>query len=134
MQYIISIGLVIGTLTIYAQLRLTQKKGECYRNLIEIGSWKGGKLDVNTFAAELKNRPEIVSVTRAGGSILFAWLQQIVIKNRDGSESYYSLVQYLGKKISFKPWSCKSFKDCLPGKRCGNTAGRSTSTGDMRTS
>ncbi len=98
MQYIISIGLVIGTLTIYAQLRLTQKKGECYRNLIEIGSWKGGKLDVNTFAAELKNRPEIVSVTRAGGSILFAWLQQIVIKNRDGSESYYSSVQYLGEE------------------------------------
>lgn len=70
MQYIISIGLVIGTLTIHAQLKLTQKKGECYRNLIEIGSWKGGKLDVNTFAAELKNRPEIVSVTRAGGSLL----------------------------------------------------------------
>ena len=69
MQYIISIGLVIGTLTIHAQLKLTQKKGECYRNLIEIGSWKGGKLDVNTFAAELKNRPEIASVTRAGGSL-----------------------------------------------------------------
>ena len=37
MQYIISIGLVIGTLTIHAQLKLTQRKAECYRNLIEIG-------------------------------------------------------------------------------------------------
>ena len=98
MQYIISIGLVIGTLTIHAQLKLTQKKGECYRNLIEIGSWKGGKLDVNTFAAELKNRPEIVSVTRAGGSLLFAWLQQIIVENKDGSESYYSSVQYMGEE------------------------------------
>lgn len=98
MQYIISIGLVIGTLTIHAQLKLTQKKGECYRNLIEIGSWKGGKLDVNTFAAELKNRPEIASVTRAGGSLLFAWLQQIIVENKDGSESYYSSVQYMGEE------------------------------------
>ncbi len=98
MQYIISIGLIIGTLTIYAQLKLTQKKGECYRNLIEIGNWKGGNLDANTFAAELKNRPEIASVTRAGGSILFAWLQQITIENKDGSESYYSSVQYMGEE------------------------------------
>lgn len=98
MQYIISIGLVISTLTIHAQLRLTQKKGECYRNLIEIGNWAGGKLDVNTFASELKNRPEIASVTRAGGSLLFAWLQQIVVENRDGSESYYSSVQYVGEE------------------------------------
>ena len=98
MQYIISIGLVIGALTIHAQLKLTQKKGECYRNLIEIGSWKGGKLDVNTFAAELKNRPEIASVTRAGGSLLFAWLQQIIVENKDGSESYYSSVQYMGEE------------------------------------
>lgn len=98
MQYIISIGLVIGTLTIHAQLKLTQKKGECYRNLIEIGSWKGGNLDASTFAAELKNRPEIASVTRAGGSILFAWLQQITIENKDGSESYYSSVQYMGEE------------------------------------
>lgn len=98
MQYIISIGLVISTLTIHAQLRLTQKKGECYRNLIEIGNWAGGKLDVNTFASELKNRPEIASVTRAGGSLLFTWLQQIVVENRDGSESYYSSVQYVGEE------------------------------------
>ena len=79
-------------------MKLTQKKGECYRNLIEIGSWKGGKLDVNTFAAELKNRPEIASVTRAGGSLLFAWLQQIIVENKDGSESYYSSVQYMGEE------------------------------------
>ena len=56
------------------------------------------KLDVNTFAAELKNRPEIVSVTRAGGSLLFAWLQQIIVENKDGSESYYSSVQYMGEE------------------------------------
>ena len=48
--------------------------------------------------AELKNRPEIASVTRAGGSLLFAWLQQIIVENKDGSESYYSSVQYMGEE------------------------------------
>ena len=103
MQYIISIGLVIGTLTIHAQLKLTQKKGECYRNLIEIGSWKGGKLDVNTFAAELKNRPEIASVTRAGGSLLFAWLQQIIVENKMDQNPTIRRSNTWAKKISCKP-------------------------------
>lgn len=97
-QYVISIGLIIGTLTIHAQLGLIQKKGECYRNLVEIGNWKSGDLDANTFAAELKNKPEIASVTRAGGSILNAWLQQIIIKNKDGAETYYSMIQYMGEE------------------------------------
>ena len=98
MQYIISIGLIISTLTIYAQLRLTQKKGECYRNLIEIGNWQGGKLNVNLFASELNNRAGITSVTRAGGPILHSWLRQLMIKNENGSESYYSLAQYMSEE------------------------------------
>ena len=126
MQYIISIGLVIGTLTIHAQLKLTQKKGECYRNLIEIGSWKGGKLDVNTFAAELKNRPEIVSVTRAGGSLLFAWLQQIIVENKDGSESYYSSVQYMGEEDLLQTLNLQIHQGLLPGKPCRNMTNQST--------
>mgnify|MGYP000009490538 FL=1 len=97
-QYVISIGLIIGTLTIHAQLGLIRKKGECYRNLIEIGNWRSRNPDVSTFATELKNKPEIVSVTRAGGSILNAWLRQIIIENKDGSETYYSMIQYMGEE------------------------------------
>ena len=104
MQYIISIGLVIGTLTIHAQLKLTQKKGECYRNLIEIGSWKGGKLDVNTFAAELKNRPEIVSVTRAGGSLLFMpYSNRSLLKTKMDQNPTIRRSNTWAKKISCKP-------------------------------
>ena len=50
------------------------------------------------FLFPVKNRPEIASVTRAGGSLLFAWLQQIIVENKDGSESYYSSVQYMGEE------------------------------------
>lgn len=103
MQYIISIGLVIGTLTIHAQLKLTQKKGECYRNLIEIGSWKGGKLDVNTFAAELKNRPEIASVTRAGGSSSSPGSNRSLLKTKMDQNPTIRRSNTWAKKISCKP-------------------------------
>lgn len=73
------------------------------------------KLDVNTFAAELKNRPEIASVTRAGGSLLFAWLQQIIVENKDGSESYYSSVQYMGEEDLLQTLNLQIHQDWLPG-------------------
>lgn len=103
MQYIISIGLVIGTLTIHAQLKLTQKKGECYRNLIEIGSWKGGKLDVNTFAAELKNRPEIVSVTRAEVPSSSPGSNRSLLKTKMDQNPTIRRSNTWAKKISCKP-------------------------------
>ncbi|RHR49985.1 ABC transporter permease [Parabacteroides sp. AF17-28] len=113
-QYVISIGLIIGTLTIHAQLRLVQKKGESYRNLVEIGNWMGGNVNVSTIAAELKDKPGIASITRAGGSILYAWLRQIIIDNKDGSETYHSMVQYMGEESLLKTLDIQILQGVTP--------------------
>lgn len=96
-QYMISIGLVIATLTVHAQLKLVQKGGERFRNLIEIGHWGGDVSYILPLAQELNRYPGVAGLTLAGSSIQSAALRQIVIRQPDGSEQYASCIQYLGE-------------------------------------
>lgn len=97
-QYVISIGLVIATITVHSQLGLVRKSGERFRNLIEIGEIAGNSNYIPPLYNELKKSTRIEAITRSLGSIPYAWLRQIVIKNPDGTESYYSGIQYKGEE------------------------------------
>lgn len=97
-QFAISIGLVMATLTVHSQLKLLQKNGAPFRNLIEIGSWSENSRYIYPLSNELKKCPQIPEMTLAGGSILSAGLRQIIIKNPDGSEGYYPCIQQLGEE------------------------------------
>ena len=96
-QYVISIGLVIATLTVNAQLHFIRQGGDNYKNLIEIGDWQEDSSYVRPFARELKKHPEIKHVSLAGSSILDSWIMQIVLKNEDGSENYTAQINYFGE-------------------------------------
>lgn len=95
-QFVISIGLVMATLTVHSQLDLLRENGKRFENLIEIGSWSEDFRYIYPLFNELKKSPFIKEATLSKGSILSAGLRQMVIKNADGSENYYSCVQYMG--------------------------------------
>lgn len=96
-QYVISIGLIIATLTVNAQLRFIRQGGENYRNLIEIENRQEAGSDIRPFARELKNRPEIAHVSLAGSSLLNSWKYQVIVENEDGSENYTAQINYYGE-------------------------------------
>lgn len=96
-QYVISIGLIMATLTVNEQLKLVQKSGERFRNLIEVGTAMGNSQAIYPLSHELEKHPFITGMTLAGGSIQSAWLRQIIIQHPDGSESFYSGTQYMGE-------------------------------------
>lgn len=95
-QYVISIGLIIATLTVSSQIRFIQKSGENYKNLIEIGNLTEDNSYLVPFARELRNRPEIAHLSLAGSSVLESWIQQVILKNEDGSERYVPQINYSG--------------------------------------
>lgn len=96
-QYVISIGLIIATLTVNAQLRFIRQGGENYKNLIEIGNQQEDGSYIRPFVRELKSRPEIGHVSLAGSSILNTWKFQIVLEKEDGSENYTAQINYFGE-------------------------------------
>lgn len=96
-QYVISIGLVISTLTVNEQLRFIRRGGDNYKNLIEMGDWEEGASYIRPFARELKKHPEIAHVSLAGGSILNSWIKQVVLTDEDGKEKYTSQIDYFGE-------------------------------------
>ncbi|MDD2954594.1 MAG: ABC transporter permease [Parabacteroides sp.] len=91
-QFAISIGLVFATLTVRQQLKLTQMNGDRYRNLIEIADWSGKHIE--TFAKEIRRYPLIEDMCLSKGSILHFMLRQLILKDEQGNELYYSLAQY----------------------------------------
>lgn len=96
-QFAISIGLVFATFVVRGQLNLIREGGKGYRDLIEIGEWQGRyRGSIELFARELRRYPEIGEVTLNKGSVLFFGLRQIVIRDDDGRETYYSLGQFAG--------------------------------------
>ena len=90
-QFAISIGLVFATLTVRKQLGLVERNGDRYLNLIEVGTFSDAISHINLFAQEIQNFPSIEEKCLSFGSIINFELRQIIIKNEDGSESYYSL-------------------------------------------
>lgn len=97
-QFAISIGLVMGTLTVYSQLKLLRENGKRFENLIEIGSWTEDCRYMYSLFNELQKSPFIKEMTLSRGSILSAGLRQIIVKNPDGSESFYSCTEYAGEE------------------------------------
>lgn len=96
-QFGISIGLLFATFVVRGQLNLIRQGGEGYRGLIEIGEWNGRyRSSMELFARELRRYPEIGEITLTKGSILFFGLRQLVIRDDDGHEQYYSLGQFGG--------------------------------------
>lgn len=96
-QFAISIGLVFATFVVRGQLSLIREGGEGYRDLIEIGEWQGRYRDsMELFARELRRYPEIGEVTLTKGSVLYFGLRQLIIRDEDGREEYYSLGQFAG--------------------------------------
>lgn len=106
-QYVISIGLVIATITVHSQLGLVRKSGERFRNLIEIGEMTETSHYIPPLYNELKKSTHLEEMTRALGSIPYGWLRQIVVQNPDGTESYYSGVQYRGEENLLKTLQLK---------------------------
>ena len=96
-QYVISIGLIIATLTVNDQLHFIRQGGDNYKNLIEIGDWMEDGSYIRPFARELKKHPEIAQASIAGGSILNSWIQQVVLTDENGNEKYTSQINYFGE-------------------------------------
>lgn len=102
-QFAISIGLVFATLTVRKQLELTQMSGDRFRNMIEVGNWTGTDVPyINLFAEEIRRYPAVEDMCLSKGSIFNFGLRQIIIKNEDGSENYYSLGQFAGDSSFLK--------------------------------
>lgn len=95
-QYVISIGLIIATLTVSDQIRFIHKSGENYKNLIEIGNLTEDNSYLVPFARELRNRPEIASLSLAGSSVLESWILQVIMKDEQGNERYIPQIIYSG--------------------------------------
>lgn len=100
-QFVISIGLVFATLTVRAQLNLTEQRGERFRNLIEMGGWTGN-IDYKALGKALKDRPQIQEIALSQSSVQFFGLRQLVIQNEDGSETYTSMGQFSGGRDFLK--------------------------------
>lgn len=93
-QYAISIGLVATTITVHRQLGLVKQGGDNYQQVFEIGSYNSDTEKVRLFADKVKEIPEIASVTTSDASILSSLIRQLVIKDKEGNESYSSLLLY----------------------------------------
>ncbi|WP_455639108.1 ABC transporter permease [Parabacteroides sp.] len=115
-QYTVSIGLIIATLTVNAQLRFIQKGGEGYRGLIEVGDWGRDNSYLPAFAHEIKKIPGVENVTLAGGPLLNMGITPVDVKNNDGSESHYMKAQYLGGRDYLKTLKIKIIQGIDPDK------------------
>ena len=90
-QFAISIGLLLATLTARRQMRLTERQADRYADCIEIGDGFGAPLA--PLKAELEKRVQgIESVTLSNGPVLNAWIRQLTVKRPDGSEVHTNLL------------------------------------------
>lgn len=94
-QFAISIGLLLATLTARRQMRLTERQADRYADCIEIGDGFGAPLA--PLKAELEKRVQgIESVTLSNGPVLNAWIRQLTVKRPDGSEVHTNLLALEG--------------------------------------
>ena len=94
-QFAISIGLLLATLTARRQMRLTERQADRYADCIEIGDGFGAPLA--PLKAELEKRVQgIESVTLSNGPVLNAWIRQLTVKRPDGSEAHTNLLALEG--------------------------------------
>lgn len=94
-QFAISIGLLLATLTARRQMRLTERQADRYADCIEIGDGFGTPLA--PLKAELEKRVQgIESVTLSNGPVLNAWIRQLTVKRPDGSEVHTNLLALEG--------------------------------------
>jgi len=107
-------GLIIATLTVNSQINLIKKGGESYQGLIEVGNWMGDGNYMESFMQDLRARPEIGTVIGMGGSMLNSWLMQIIIRNEDGSETYYPLTTFEADKDIFETFDFKVLQGFQP--------------------
>jgi ABC-type antimicrobial peptide transport system permease subunit len=112
-QFAISIALLMATITIYRQVSLIENGGKAYQDLIQIGSWSG-KANFQPFASELRNLPSIEAITLSGASILNFPITQVIIKNDDGSETYYQRGQFMGGIDFFEAFNIELLQGVPP--------------------
>lgn len=94
-QFAISIGLLLATLTARCQMRLTERQADRYADCIEIGDGFG--VPLAPLKAELEKRVQgIESVTLSNGPVLNAWIRQLTVKRPDGSEVHTNLLALEG--------------------------------------
>ncbi|MDL2256292.1 ABC transporter permease [Parabacteroides sp. OttesenSCG-928-G06] len=113
-QFIISIGLIIATFTVNQQMRFIKQGGEGYKNLIEIYDWMSDRQTVRSFVDELRGRPDIGDVTLTGLSVINFGLQQLVLQNEDGSETYYPQAQFAGNSDFLKTFHIELLQGMAP--------------------
>lgn len=94
-QFAISIGLLLATLTARRQMRLTERQADRYADCIEIGDGFG--VPLAPLKAEIEKRVQgIESVTLSNGPVLNAWIRQLTVKRPDGSEVHTNLLALEG--------------------------------------
>ena len=93
-QFAISIGLVFATITVRGQLSLTRANGDRYRGLIEVTDWSGEH--IQAFAQEISGDPAIEEMSLAKGALFNFMLRQLILKDEQGNERYYTLAQFAG--------------------------------------
>ena len=93
-QFAISIGLVFATITVRGQLALTRANGDRYRGLIEVTDWSGEH--IQAFAQEISGDPAIEEMSLAKGALFNFMLRQLILKDEQGNERYYTLAQFAG--------------------------------------
>ena len=94
-QFVISIGLLLATLTARNQMELTRQRASRYEGCIEIGDAFGTPLA--PFKAELEKRVKgIESMTLSKASVLNAWIRQLNVLRPSGKEVRTNLLTLEG--------------------------------------
>ena len=94
-QFVISIGLLLATLSARNQMELTRQRASRYEGCIEIGDAFGAPLA--PFKAELEKRVKgIESMTLSKSSVLSAWIRQLNVQRPGGKEVRTNLLTLEG--------------------------------------
>ena len=94
-QFVISTGLLLATLTARNQMELTRQRASRYEGCIEIGDAFGAPLA--PFKTELEKRVKgIESMTLSKASVLNAWIRQLNVQRPGGKEVRTNLLTLEG--------------------------------------
>ena len=94
-QFAISIGLLFATLAAREQLRLTEAEAGRYADCIETGDMFSPPAAPLKAALEQRVQ-DIESVTLTMGSVMHAWIRELIVRGPDGSERRTYLLQLAG--------------------------------------